>query len=120
MSGYSAERYSEGLDDCWDTAQGIIIDDLRARVKARYPRADRVDYINISPVYSGTTYKYVCAPLWISSYRYRKKDYGCVVNGRTGRAYGKAPVSPVKATLLGLAIAAVVAGIAYLFVTYLL
>lgn len=120
MSGYSAERYSDGLDDCWDTAQGIIIDDLRARVKARYPRADRVDYINISPVYSGTTYKYVCAPLWISSYRYRKKDYGCVVNGRTGKAYGKAPVSPIKATLLGLAIAAVVAGIAYLFVTYLL
>lgn len=43
-----------------------------------------------------------------------------MVNGRTGKAYGKAPVSPIKATLLGLAIAAVVAGIAYLVVTYLL
>ena len=120
MSGFSAERYSEGLDDCWQKAQSVIIDDLKARVKARYPRADRVDYINVFPVYSGTTYKYVCAPLWVSSYRYRKKDYGCVVNGRTGRAYGKAPVSPVKASLLGLAVAAVVGAVVYLVVTYLL
>ena len=36
-----------------------------------------LDYINISPVYSGTTYKYVCAPLWISSYRYRKIGRNC-------------------------------------------
>lgn len=114
MSGFSAERYSVGLDDCWESAKEIIVDDLKARVRARYPQADRVAYINVNPIYSGTTYKYVCAPLWVTSYRYRKKDYGCVVNGRTGAAYGKAPVSPVKATLLGIAIAAVAVGVGFL------
>ena len=119
MSGFSAERYSTGLDDSWEYAKESIVADLKEKVKARYPRADRVAYINVYPVYSGTTYKYVCAPLWISSYRYRKKDYGCVVNGRTGKAFGKAPISPIRATLLGIVIAGAVALVGYLAYMFL-
>lgn len=45
--------------------------------------------------------------------------YGCVVNGRNGNAVGKAPVSPVKASLLGIVIAAAVAAIGYLIYLYM-
>ena len=64
--------------------------------------------------YNGTTYEYMLAPLWISGYKYRKKDYGFVVNGRNGKVVGKSPVSVVRAfiaTVLGLA---ALAGIGYL------
>lgn len=96
LSGYSAERYSQGLDASWEAAKDIMIDNVRSQIRNRYPDADRVDYINVSPVFNETKYKYVLAPIWASSYRYKGKDYGFVVNGRNGRTVGKAPLSPLK------------------------
>lgn len=119
LAGFSAERYSLGLDSGWESAQQTIVSDLKRQIRARYPQADRVDYINVYPIYSGTTYKYVLSPVWVNSYRYRKKMYGCVVNGRNGNSVGKAPVSPVKASLLGIVIAAAVAAIGYLIYLYM-
>lgn len=113
LPGFSSERYSQGLDDSWGIAQDKICAALKNMVRARHPH-DVEDYINISPSYSGTTYEYMLAPLWISGYKYRKKDYGFVVNGRNGKVVGKSPVSVIRAfiaTVLGLA---ALAGIGYL------
>lgn len=113
MPGFSSERYSQGLDDSWGMAQDKICVALKNMVRSRHPH-DVEDYINISPSYNGTTYEYMLAPLWISGYKYRKKDYGFVVNGRNGKVVGKSPVSVVRAfiaTVLGLA---ALAGIGYL------
>ena len=113
MPAFSSERYSQGLDDSWGMAQDKLCVALKNMVRSRHPH-DVEDYINISPSYNGTTYEYMLAPLWISGYKYRKKDYGFVVNGRNGKVVGKSPVSVVRAfiaTVLGLA---ALAGIGYL------
>ncbi len=96
LSGYSAERYAQGLDASWEVAQKIMVDSVRSQIRNMYPDADHVDYINVYPVYSETKYKYVLAPIWTSSYRYKGKDYGFVVNGRNGQTVGSAPLSPIK------------------------
>ena len=96
LSGYSAERYAQGLDASWEVAKEYMVDSVRSQVRNRYPDADRVDYIHVYPVFNETKYKYVLGPIWTSSYRYKGKDYGFVVNGRNGRTAGKAPLSPIK------------------------
>ena len=113
LSGFASERYSTGLNDSWEIAQDKICNALRNMVRARHPH-DVEDYINIAPVYNGTTYKYVLAPLWVSGYKYRKRDYGFVVNGRNGKVAGKSPVSVIRAILAGLLALAAAAGIGYL------
>lgn len=109
LSGYSAERYDKGLDDSWQVARNLMTDNVRSQIRNRYPDADHVDYINVRPVFSETKYKYVLGPLWTSSYRYKGKDYGFVVNGRNGRTVGKAPLSPIKTFFFALFCAGVAA-----------
>ncbi len=113
LSGFSSERYSTGLDDSWEVAQSKICNDLRNLVRRRHPH-DVEDYINIFPSYNGTTYEYMLAPLWVSGYKYRKKDYGFVVNGRNGKVAGKSPVSVVRAFIAALLGLAALAGVGYL------
>ena len=50
-------------------------------------------------------------PLWICSYRYKRKIYRFLVNARTGEVQGQRPWSWVKITLTALVVAAVAAGI---------
>lgn len=40
--------------------------------------------------------KPVLLPVWILAYRYREQVYRFVINGQTGRSYGRFPVSPWK------------------------
>lgn len=118
LAGFSAERYSCGLDDSWEIAKEQVVQDLKSRVRNMYPSADRVDYINVYPVYSDTKFKYTLLPLWTSAYRYKGKDYGAVVNGRSGTIVGKAPLSPIKTFFFSLFCAGV--GALLLWLIYLL
>lgn len=113
LAGFSSERYSVGLDDSWNTAQRIVNDALVNIVRRRHPH-DREDYVNVYPVYEGTTYKYVLAPLWVSAYKYRDKQYGFVVNGRNGKVVGNSPVSMVRAGIASLLAFAAAGGLIYL------
>lgn len=115
LSGYSAERYAHGLDESWEVAKGIMTDSIRNQIRNLYPDADRVDYINVYPVFNETKFKYVLAPIWTSSYRYKGKDYGFVVNGRSGRTVGKAPLSPIKTFFFALFCAGVAALLIWMF-----
>lgn len=114
LAGYSAERYDTSLDEGWKTAQDIIVDELKAMVRNRYPSADVVDYINVYPIYNDVRFKYVMMPIWVSAYRYKGKDYGFVVNARNGKTIGKAPLSAIKTFFFSLFCAGVGAVLIYL------
>lgn len=117
VSGYSAERYDKSLDASWAEAYMLMEDAVKRMIISRY-RADVVDYVNMNNTYSGTTYKYVLVPVWVFNYKYRKKEYGCIGNGRTGRIIGKYPKSPFKIGAIVLAVGAVVGLIIWLYFKY--
>lgn len=117
ISGYSAERYDKGLDESWAEAYTIMEDIIKRMIISRY-NADVIDYVNMNNTYSGTTYKYVLVPIWVFNYKYRKKEYGCIGNGRTGKIIGKYPKSPFKITAIVLAVGAAVALIVWLYIKY--
>lgn len=114
LQGFVAERYSIGLDDGWKIAKQEIHDHLESQIKAEiYARhhADVISNLQFSTVHSNITYKYLMLPLWLSSFKYREKQYQFMVNGQTGKVGGKYPISPFKVALVITIIVLIVLGI---------
>ncbi len=111
VAGFSAERYSVGLDEGWDNAKkGInqrLSNNIRADIRKK-TRCDRVDRLQFSTMYDNITFKYLLAPIWLASYKYKDQIYNIVINGQTGKVGGKAPVSALKVILFILAIIAII------------
>ena len=113
VAGFVAERYSIGLKEGWDSAQNKIQSCLHSDISfyiRKHYRADRVNSLRFSTIYSNITYKYLLVPVWLSLFKYNDKIYQFVVNGQTGKVGGKAPVSAwrvILAILIGVGIAAV-------------
>ena len=110
VAGFVAERYSVGLKEGWEQAQGIIKSRLNSNIGSYMRKrwhADHTEAIRFSTLYSNITYKYLLMPVWISSFKYKDKIYQFAVNGQTGKVGGKSPVSAWKviafiAALIGL------------------
>lgn len=118
LAGFAAQRYTVGLVDGFDLAKAkiarMIEDGIDNEVRRIY-NADHVRNINAITEYSNIKFKHILLPLWVSSYHYKDKVYQYIVNGQTGKANGEAPLSPIKVTLLVLAIIAVIVGLWMLF-----
>lgn len=102
VAGFAAERYSLGLDDGWIKAKTFIQEKLKTNLGRKLKReynADRIGDIRLSTNYSKVTFKYLLAPIWISSFKYHDKVYSFVVNGQTGKVAGKAPISPIRVAI---------------------
>ena len=95
VSGFSSERYDKELNVAWGEAKSRIRKEYQNAIVRRY-NADRVDYLNIDITYNRLTYKHILLPMWIDVYKYKKKQYRILVNGRTAKVGGKTPVSKVK------------------------
>ncbi|MEJ2367193.1 MAG: hypothetical protein P8Z49_02290 [Acidobacteriota bacterium] len=52
--------------------------------------------------FSKQTFKHLLCPVWAGAFRYRKRSYPFVLNGQTGKLYGRKPLSTVKVTLAAL------------------
>lgn len=115
LQGFTAERYSIGLKDGWESAKEKmkreIESGIRSDVEKRF-NADHVDDVKGDTAYANVTYKYLLLPVWMSSFKYKDKIYRFLVNGQSGKVGGKTPVSALRVILV---IAAVVAVIALLF-----
>ena len=118
IAGFTAERYSTGLDQSWEMARDLIDSSIRSSILSRYSY-DELDYLNVSTQYNEKTYKYLLAPIWLMVYNYKGKNYTCIINGRNGAADGSAPLSPIKVALVSVAGAAVLGTIIYLVYKFL-
>lgn len=114
LSGFKAERYSVDLKTGWETAKERL-SQLIARGITAQINADEVKDLHFKTAYGSKKYKHILLPLWFSSFKYKEKNYGYMINGQTGRVDGKSPLSPWKVTALVIGIAALV-GICYFFI----
>lgn len=117
IAGFAAERYTVGLDDGWTEAKKSISAKLKSNLGSKLKRenhADRVGTIMMSTKYSNITFKYLLAPIWLSSFKFNGKVYQFVVNGQTGRIAGKSPVSPWKVLIAILIAIGAIALLAFL------
>jgi len=63
--------------------------------------------------YSNQTYKHILLPVWLCTYFYKQKKYKFLINGQTGKIYGKKPVSAVKVVIAVLIILAIIIAIIF-------
>lgn len=99
LSGFKAERYSVDLKTGWETAKERLAHEIEDGIRAQII-ADEVKNIRFKTSYFNKKYKHILLPLWFSSFKYKGKTYGYMINGQTGRVHGKSPLSPWKVTAL--------------------
>lgn len=114
LSGFTALQNSKSGMQCWEEAKDVIGDRLRAEILSGYSY-DVVSSFRASTRYFDMTYKYVLIPVYVGHCNWRAKLYNFFINGYNGKVTGKAPVSPLKVTLLSVGIAAVIVGLYFLY-----
>jgi hypothetical protein len=99
LSGFVVEHYQIVLFDAAKRSEDSMNAQLQQLCAAQIP-GDTYRNLQISPTYSGQTFKHILVPVWLLTYNFRSKAYQVVVNGVTGRMAGDYPKSIWKILLL--------------------
>lgn len=114
LAGFCAERYDTSLNDSFDDAKSFMDAEIRKAILARY-HADVVGTLNVNTSYADIKFRYALLPLWVCAYKYKEKLYRFIVNGRTGKSTGAAPVSAAKASVVSVVGLGIIALLVWLF-----
>jgi hypothetical protein len=111
LSGFVVEHYQVVLVDAAQQARKEMHQELLQLCSREVP-GDTQRNLEISPTYSGETFKHILVPVWLLTYTYRRRVFQVVANGYTGTIAGKYPKSPWK--IAAAALVVVVAVIIFL------
>lgn len=112
LSGFRSEIYQVSLNQGFNFARQRMDITIRERIRADIGG----DQQRISSKYSQhseTTFKHLLLPVWSAAFRYNKKTYRFVINGRNGKIQGERPYSAIKITLSVLIVLGIIFGIIY-------
>jgi hypothetical protein len=112
VSGWIAEEFSRGADDCRRASRGEAIDDIGLRLRRFMPGDSHSDLAWRTTV-QWESLDPILVPVWVLAVRYRddRPSLRVVINGQTGAIAGKVPLAWWKVALAALVVAAVVAAI---------
>lgn len=105
LSGFVVEHYQIVLFDAFLQARERMGSELH-KLCAREIPGDTHRNLAIEPEFSGQTFKHILVPVWLASFRFRKKVYQMLVNGCTGEVAGFYPKSWWKILLAVLGLGA--------------
>jgi len=103
VSGWQVEQYQVALPDAARIGFGLMQNQLE-QLCAREVPGDTHRGLQIYPEYSAKTFKHILAPVWLLAYQYQGKTWQGVVNGVTGAAAAKFPISPWKVAIVVLVV----------------
>lgn len=111
LVGFNTLRYSRDMEGCWAMAQQFMQPEIDSSI--RYDiGGDEQRITTKNTQYLDNTFKHILLPIYAGSYRYNRKSYNFLVNGRTGEVQGEAPISFWKvliAVILGLILVGAIA-----------
>ncbi len=115
LSGWAAEEPSLGQAESLELARGEARA-LALRRLAQFMPGDAHRALRCSTELSGESLELCLVPVWVMAARLNEKEppVHIVVNGQTGRTWGKTPLSWPKLAAAALGAAALVAGIVFL------
>lgn len=107
LSGHVSQCFTVSLDSAHHTARNEMISRLTRRAEGQVlQQYDTVRNVSVRPVYKKESYKHIFVPVYSAAYHYEGKLYQVSINGQTGDISGSYPKSPLKITLLILAVLA--------------
>ncbi|MBQ8137705.1 MAG: hypothetical protein IJ174_09780, partial [Clostridia bacterium] len=97
LSGFQAERYDQGVENCQKRAGQRIRESV-----VRACRESVAGYTSVTPVstqvlMNRSESRNVLMPVWMLNTSYRGKKYVFAMNGQTGQIKGDLPMDPGKA-----------------------
>lgn len=110
LSGWQADVYDIAVNDGYAKAEDIMSAAIH-NACADMCRIDTYRDLSVDTSYGDQTYKHILLPIWVCSYLYKNKKYHFLINGQTGKIYGKKPVSTAKVVITILLVLLVVLAI---------
>jgi hypothetical protein len=95
LAGYRSEHYRVPLAEASRRWYALMWTKLTALCAERVP-GDTQRNLRIETFYKGQAFRLVLVPIILLTYRYGRAEFQVLMNGRTGRAHGDAPVSGWK------------------------
>jgi hypothetical protein len=116
ISGWIAEEFSRGGDDCRRASRDAALDEVGLRLRRFMPGDSHSDLAWRTSV-AWESLAPVLVPVWVLAVRYRddRRPLRVVINGQTGAIAGKVPLAWWKVALAAAVLAAVAAVIAWLW-----
>lgn len=105
LAGWSAEEYSVGRDEALMQSQQEFARREQAAVE-RFLPGDTHRSLEVQTDFADVNSDLILLPVYVLSYRYRNKVYRFLLNGQTGKLYGKKPLSWRRIALAALALVA--------------
>lgn len=101
LAGFSAEKYALSLKEGWDKGREVVDDQIYGGIRSQVG-GDEFRLLNKSTNYGEVKFKHILLPLYMASFKYRKRIYQFIVHGESGRVASEYPKSVIKilATLL--------------------
>lgn len=96
LNGFFAETYDKKFEDLQESMEQEARDHARNKVKSELFEYN--SYNLDEEIYDRTGYEknYLLLPAWILTYDYHGEKYVYAINGQTGKAYGKLPISNIS------------------------
>ncbi len=115
LAGIPAERYTLGLDYCWERSKEQITRKLKKDIHLADRRQD-VDWIRTN--YYNVKFRCLLAPMYFGSFKYRKNTYHVAINGQTGKTLFTVPRYFAQMIIVA-AIASILTLVGYFALVYL-
>ena len=112
--GHEAEVYQMDVQEGYKVADDIMDKMIYAQIGGRVP-GDTHRNLRINTRKSGITFKHILLPLWIAAYQFKEKTYRFVVNGQSGKIWGKKPKSWTRIILTILIAAGIITALVLYF-----
>ncbi|MBX3389237.1 MAG: hypothetical protein KF691_07245 [Phycisphaeraceae bacterium] len=116
LAGFRSESYRTDLQGGFEAAKQRMRSTIEGTICADIG-GDHQRIISMRSAYDRIHFKHILLPMWLSAYRFNRKLYRVLINGRTGELIGDRPYSRWKIGSL-IVILLVVAGIIALIAAY--
>jgi len=112
ISGWEATVYNVPVKDAYAEAEAIMGSVILGACQ-KLCCIDTYKDVQAETEYYDQTYKHILLPVWMCTYLYKQKKFSFLINGQTGKIYGKKPVSAVKVVITVFIILAIIILIIY-------
>lgn len=118
VSGWITEEFSRSSDECERASRDAAVEQVGDKLRKFLP-GDGYSDLSWRTSVAWESLDPILVPVWVLALRYRetRDPLRVVINGQTGKVSGKVPLAAWKIALAAIALAAVIAAIAYLIYT---
>lgn len=115
LAGFAAERYTVGINDAFERSRIKIPRWVKRDITLYEENAFKFHVIvtNASTAYYNVKFRYLLAPIYLATYRYKNQEYQVAINGQTGAACCDAPTK-ITRMVTALTIAIIVSTIIWI------